>query len=228
LRAEPEQVITPAELSLKQPKKVNLNMKTMFDCLASRSKWRMPRVRLASSRRSRLAPLADAGTVAAPTQPSLVPLSAETKSPPTESSQRDTLQLYLHEIGQVKLLTPEEEIALARRIQCGDSQAREQMITANLRLVVKIARDYEGLGLPLLDLINEGNIGLMKGGPAIQTRQGFEALELRILVDQAGDPTRFVKPVENYPPASPRGGQDVTNSEVGDETPRDIGSRANR
>ena len=123
----------------------------------------MPRVRLASSRRSRLAPLADAGTVAALTEPSLVPLSAETKSPPTESLQRDTLQLYLHEIGQVKLLTPEEEIALARRIQCGDSQAREQMITANLRLVVKIARDYEGLGLPLLDLINEGNIGLMKG-----------------------------------------------------------------
>ena len=75
----------------------------------------------------------------------------------------DTLQLYLREIGQVKLLTPQEEITLARRIQRGNKQAREQMITANLRLVVKIARDYEGLGLPLLDLINEGNIGLMKG-----------------------------------------------------------------
>jgi RNA polymerase primary sigma factor len=63
----------------------------------------------------------------------------------------------------VKLLKPEEEIALARKIQRGDKRAREQMITANLRLVVKIAREYEGLGLPLLDLINEGNIGLMKG-----------------------------------------------------------------
>ncbi|HWH72223.1 MAG TPA: RNA polymerase sigma factor RpoD/SigA [Candidatus Sulfotelmatobacter sp.] len=71
-------------------------------------------------------------------------------------------KLYLREIGQVKLLTPQEEIELAARIKKGDKQAREQMIKANLRLVVKIARDYEGLGLPLLDLISEGNIGLMK------------------------------------------------------------------
>ena len=75
----------------------------------------------------------------------------------------DNLQLYLREIGQVQLLTPEQEIVLAKRIQKGDDEAREHMIKANLRLVVKIARDYEGLGLPLLDLINEGNIGLMKG-----------------------------------------------------------------
>src|SRR6516164_2673630 len=74
----------------------------------------------------------------------------------------DSLQLYLREIGQVKLLTPEEEIALAKRIKRGDKHAREHMIKANLRLVVKIARDYDGLGLPLLDLISEGNIGLMK------------------------------------------------------------------
>ena len=78
-------------------------------------------------------------------------------------SRGDNLQLYLREIGQVQLLTPEQEIALAKRIQKGDEEAREHMIKANLRLVVKIARDYEGLGLPLLDLINEGNIGLMKG-----------------------------------------------------------------
>jgi RNA polymerase primary sigma factor len=75
----------------------------------------------------------------------------------------DTLQLYLREIGQVKLLTREEELKLAKRVRRHDKRAREQMITANLRLVVKIARDYENLGLPLLDLINEGNIGLMKG-----------------------------------------------------------------
>jgi RNA polymerase primary sigma factor len=80
-----------------------------------------------------------------------------------EAGRGDNLQLYLREIGQVKLLTPEEEIQLAKRIQKGDDQAREHMIKANLRLVVKIARDYEGMGLPLLDLINEGNIGLMKG-----------------------------------------------------------------
>ncbi len=62
----------------------------------------------------------------------------------------------------MKLLTPQEEIELAARIKKGDKKAREQMIKANLRLVVKIARDYEGIGLPLLDLISEGNIGLMK------------------------------------------------------------------
>jgi RNA polymerase primary sigma factor len=72
------------------------------------------------------------------------------------------IKLYLREIGLVKLLTPDEEIDLAARIKKGDKKAREQMIKANLRLVVKIAHDYEGLGLPLLDLISEGNIGLMK------------------------------------------------------------------
>jgi len=72
------------------------------------------------------------------------------------------IKLYLREIGQVKLLTPNEEVELAAKIQAGDRRAREHMIKANLRLVVKIAHDYDGLGLPLLDLINEGNIGLMK------------------------------------------------------------------
>jgi RNA polymerase primary sigma factor len=80
--------------------------------------------------------------------------------------------LYLNEIGRVKLLNREEEIELARRIKKGDKRAREQMITANLRLVVKIARDYEGLGLPLLDLINEGNIGLMKGVERYDLKKG--------------------------------------------------------
>jgi len=91
---------------------------------------------------------------------------------PTESLRGDTLQLYLREIGRVKLLTPKEEMALAKRIRKGDKRAREKMITANLRLVVKIARDYEGLGLPLLDLINEGNIGLMKGVERFNPRKG--------------------------------------------------------
>jgi RNA polymerase primary sigma factor len=72
------------------------------------------------------------------------------------------IKLYLREIGQVKLLTLPEESDLAARIKKGDKKAREQMIKANLRLVVKIAHDYENFGLPLLDLINEGNIGLMK------------------------------------------------------------------
>jgi RNA polymerase primary sigma factor len=73
------------------------------------------------------------------------------------------LELYLREAGQVDLLAPEEEVALAKRIRQGDEEARDHMIRANLRLVVKVAREYENLGLPLLDLINEGNMGLMKG-----------------------------------------------------------------
>jgi RNA polymerase primary sigma factor len=93
----------------------------------------------------------------------MAPAPAEGEPVAPESLEGNTLQLYLREIGQVKLLTADEEIALARRVRRGDQQAREDMIKANLRLVVKIAKDYAGLGLPLLDLINEGNIGLMKG-----------------------------------------------------------------
>src|SRR5512140_3639798 len=72
------------------------------------------------------------------------------------------IKIYLREIGQIPLLTPEQEIELAAKIKKGDREARALMIRANLRLVVKIAHDYANLGLPLLDLISEGNIGLMK------------------------------------------------------------------
>ena len=72
------------------------------------------------------------------------------------------IKIYLREIGQIALLTPAEEVELAARIKKGDKEARAKMIRANLRLVVKIAHDYNNLGLPLLDLISEGNIGLMK------------------------------------------------------------------
>jgi RNA polymerase primary sigma factor len=72
------------------------------------------------------------------------------------------ITLYMREIGRVKLLTPQEEIELAARIKQGDGEARDLMIKANLRLVVKIARSYEGMGMPLLDLVSEGNIGLMR------------------------------------------------------------------
>src|ERR1700739_3774001 len=72
------------------------------------------------------------------------------------------IKIYLREIGRIQLLTPQEEIDLAARIKKGDREARVLMIKANLRLVVKIAHDYVNLGLPLLDLVSEGNIGLMK------------------------------------------------------------------
>ena len=72
------------------------------------------------------------------------------------------IKIYLREIGQIPLLTPADEIRLAAKIKKGDKEARSLMIRSNLRLVVKIAHDYSNLGLPLLDLISEGNIGLMK------------------------------------------------------------------
>ncbi|HUA37685.1 MAG TPA: sigma-70 family RNA polymerase sigma factor [Candidatus Sulfopaludibacter sp.] len=114
--------------------------------------------------------LSKAAMLPQPAQPARELTPAE--SPPTDSARGDVLQLYLHEIGQVRLLTPQEEIALAKRIRRGDRRAREHMIKANLRLVVKIAHDYEGMGLPLLDLINEGNIGLMKGVERFDPRKG--------------------------------------------------------
>lgn len=83
-------------------------------------------------------------------------------APPAETPERNNLQLYLQEIGKTPLLTIDEEVKLAKRILRGDKAARDHMISANLRLVVKIAMDYKDFGLPLLDLISEGNIGLIK------------------------------------------------------------------
>ena len=82
------------------------------------------------------------------------------------------MRIYLREIGKVDLLTPAEEVKLARRIKKGDEKARQQMIRANLRLVVKIAGDYARLGLPLLDLISEGNMGLMKAVDRFDPKKG--------------------------------------------------------
>jgi len=96
------------------------------------------------------------------------------ESPPVEPDplERSGLQLYLQEIAKTPLLTIAEEIGLARRIRRGDRAARNHMIKANLRLVVKIAHDYKDFGLPLLDLISEGNIGLIKAVERFDPRKG--------------------------------------------------------
>lgn len=83
-----------------------------------------------------------------------------------------SLKVYLREISRTPLLTPEEEVKLSRRIKKGDKEARTHMIKANLRLVVKIAQDYSGYGLPVSDLISEGNIGLMKAVERFDPKKG--------------------------------------------------------
>ena len=96
--------------------------------------------------------------------PSIVPRQTDVYVEPERQPYdgNTAFNLYLREVGQTKLLTLAEENELAARIKRGDRKARERMIKANLRLVVKIAREYEDYGMPLLDLINEGNMGLMK------------------------------------------------------------------
>ncbi len=93
---------------------------------------------------------------------SVVPSPFDQASPVDRRDDRSNLQLYLNEIRRTPLLTVEEEIKLAARIKKGEKAARDHMISANLRLVVKIAYDYHQMGLPLMDLISEGNLGLIK------------------------------------------------------------------
>ena len=86
----------------------------------------------------------------------------------------DALQLFLNEAGRWPLLTAEEEVELARRIERGDKEAKERMINSNLRLVVSIAKRYQGHGLSLLDLIQEGIIGLIRAVEKFDWRRGFK------------------------------------------------------
>lgn len=85
----------------------------------------------------------------------------------------DTIKAYLKDLRPIPLLTAEEEITLARKIQKGDKAARDKMIRSNLRLVISIAKRYTNLGIPLSDIIEEGNIGLMKSVEKFDPNRGF-------------------------------------------------------
>src|SRR5215212_8494396 len=86
----------------------------------------------------------------------------------------DALQLFLNEAGRYPLLTPDEEVELAKRIERGDLEAKDRMVNSNLRLVVSIARKYQGVGqLCLLDLIQEGMLGLIRAAEKFDWRKGF-------------------------------------------------------
>ncbi|MCB0881277.1 MAG: sigma-70 family RNA polymerase sigma factor [Thermoleophilia bacterium] len=86
----------------------------------------------------------------------------------------DALQLFLKDIGRVPLLTAADEVRLAKRIEAGDQEAKRQMVEANLRLVVSIAKGYRGRGLPFLDLIQEGTLGLVRAVEKFDWRRGFK------------------------------------------------------
>ncbi len=86
----------------------------------------------------------------------------------------DSVRLYLREIGKIPLLTPEEELALAQRVKAGEKKAKDQMAEANMRLVVSIAKRYSGRGLDFLDLIQEGNTGLLRAVEKFDPDKGFK------------------------------------------------------
>jgi RNA polymerase primary sigma factor len=103
---------------------------------------------------------------AAPVTPTLPPLTYETTT--------DALQLFLREAGRHPLLTAAQEVELAKRIERGDGNAKQHMIQANLRLVVSIAKNYRNQGLPFLDLIQEGTLGLIRAVEKFDWRRGYK------------------------------------------------------
>ncbi|MBA2406680.1 MAG: RNA polymerase sigma factor RpoD/SigA [Chitinophagales bacterium] len=92
----------------------------------------------------------------------------------------DSLEKYLQEIGKMNLITPEEEVSLARKIRSGDHDALERMTKANLRFVVSVAKQYQHQGLSLSDLINEGNIGLIKAAQRFDESKGFKFISYAV------------------------------------------------
>ncbi len=92
----------------------------------------------------------------------------------------DSLEKYLHDIGKEELITPEEEVELAKRIKMGDQEALEKLTRANLRFVVSVAKQYQHQGLSLPDLINEGNLGLIKAAKKFDETKGFKFISYAV------------------------------------------------
>ena len=106
--------------------------------------------------------------------PEKEPAESETWAADAPTGAADSLQLFLADVGRHKLLTAADEVALAKRIERGDPVAKRRMIESNLRLVVSIAKGYRGLGVPFLDLIQEGTLGLNRAVEKFDWRRGFK------------------------------------------------------
>ena len=96
------------------------------------------------------------------------------------SRENDSLEKYLSEIARIELITPEEEVELAKKIKQGDEEALEKLTKANLRFVVSVAKQYQGHGLTLSDLINEGNVGLIKAAQRFDETKGFKFISYAV------------------------------------------------
>ena len=123
-------------------------------------------------------PITEGPPGAAEEHPTAEPAKADTRKNPeidlTVEPSLDSLRLYLRSIGRVSLLTAAQEVELAKRIERGDMQAKQQMVEANLRLVVSIAKSYLGRGLTFLDLIQEGSLGLIRAVEKFDYRRGYK------------------------------------------------------
>ena len=150
----------------------------------------------------------------------------------------DSLQLFLKDIGKVDLLTAAQEVELAKRIERGDHRAKQEMVEANLRLVVSIAKRYRNQGLPFLDLIQEGTIGLVRAAEKFDYRKGFKfstyatwwirQAVARALADKARTirmPTNVVEKLQQIANAERRLTAQFGRNPSAAEVARDVGLR---
>jgi RNA polymerase primary sigma factor len=161
-------------------------------------------------------------------------VSAGVPVAPPEGGTEDAVRLYLHNIGRVALLTREDEVRLAKRVEQNDMVAKSALIEANLRLVVSVAKRYQGRGLTLLDLIQEGNMGLIRAVEKFDWRRGFKFSTYatwwirqsmtRALADQSRTIRIPVHMVERLNKVS-RARRELSQELERDPTPAEIGAK---